>query len=130
MKHGFAIVDEKTVVLEEARVSITDLSFVYGPGIYETLKLRSGILYFLDEHFERLRKSAEIIGIAIDPSDEELRNRIHTLVDINRIRDANIRVVVLDDRKRGSRMYMFAEKIQNSRAQFQGFVNSRAVNKR
>lgn len=53
-----AIVPEK-----RARISIFDRGFLYGDGVFETLKYSNGQTAFMDEHAERLLKNLALIGI-------------------------------------------------------------------
>lgn len=49
--------------LAEARVSVLDRGFVFGDGIYEVLRFYQGKPWLEDDHFERLRRSLEIVRI-------------------------------------------------------------------
>jgi branched-subunit amino acid aminotransferase/4-amino-4-deoxychorismate lyase len=53
-----------TIVPEaQATLPLSQLEIQYGFGVYETLKLRNGILYFLPQHVDRLLHSARLIGL-------------------------------------------------------------------
>ncbi|MBT5016291.1 hypothetical protein HN748_03520 [Candidatus Peregrinibacteria bacterium] len=47
----------------EAKISVGDAGFLYGEGIYETLRTVDGKLMNLEAHLERLGQSARIIGM-------------------------------------------------------------------
>lgn len=47
----------------QAALPLSQLEIQYGFGVYETLKLRKGILYFLPQHVDRLLHSARLIGL-------------------------------------------------------------------
>ena len=49
--------------IAEANVSLTNIEYSYGFGVYETIRVSSGTTQFLDEHIKRLFKSAAIIGL-------------------------------------------------------------------
>ncbi|MBI2443638.1 MAG: aminotransferase class IV [Candidatus Magasanikbacteria bacterium] len=49
---------------EEAVVSLFDLEFSYGFGVYENIRVDRGWPYFLTEHSQRLLRSAALIGLA------------------------------------------------------------------
>jgi branched-chain amino acid aminotransferase len=58
----------------EAAVSPLDRGFLYGDSVYETLRTYGGVPFRLGPHIDRLRRSAEAIGIdheraAIDPGE-------------------------------------------------------------
>ena len=48
----------RIVPAEEARVSVLDAGFLYGDGIYETMRSYSGHVFALDRHLARLERSA------------------------------------------------------------------------
>ncbi|TVR05239.1 MAG: hypothetical protein EA403_03285, partial [Spirochaetaceae bacterium] len=47
----------------DATISVDDVNFQYGYGVYETLKVRDGVLFFPNLHEQRLFHSADIIGL-------------------------------------------------------------------
>lgn len=50
--------------LAEARLSPLDRGFLFGDGVYESLKVLGGVPLFLDAHLERL--AASLLGLRID----------------------------------------------------------------
>lgn len=53
----------------EAVVSVFDHGFLYGDGVYETIRSYGHKIFMRDQHLARLRRSAEAIGLAIPPRD-------------------------------------------------------------
>ena len=49
----------------EARISPLDRGFLYGDSVYETIRTYGGAPFLLDPHLDRLRRSAEAIGIDV-----------------------------------------------------------------
>lgn len=62
---------------EEAKISVFDRGFLFGDGVYETGKALDRCCLFLEEHLERLRRSAGKLQIKVPLSDAELREEIH-----------------------------------------------------
>ncbi len=60
----------------DARVSVYDRSYLYGDSLYEVARSYGGRLYHVEEHLERLYKSAELARLTITRSREELRREI------------------------------------------------------
>ena len=56
-------VNDRFVRKEEARISVFDHGFLYGDGIYETLRAYKGRIFMLRHHLARLRRSAGLIGL-------------------------------------------------------------------
>lgn len=50
--------------IAEAVVPLDNLEYSYGFGVYETIRVSKGVIYFLEQHAQRLLKSAEIIGLS------------------------------------------------------------------
>ena len=50
---------------EEAKVSVFDHGYLYGDGIYETLRAYDGMLFHLDGHLARLQHSADAISLKL-----------------------------------------------------------------
>jgi branched-chain amino acid aminotransferase len=60
---------------EHARVSVFDHGFLYGEGIYETLRTYNGQPFLFDRHMRRLRNSAGMLTLPIPISDAEIGTR-------------------------------------------------------
>jgi len=63
------------VPAEQANISAYDHGFLYGDGVYETLRTYQGVPFLLDGHLARLRRSAGLIRIdwerlPVEPSEE------------------------------------------------------------
>jgi branched-chain amino acid aminotransferase len=58
-------IDGGLVAPEEARVSVYDRGFLYGDGVFETLRTYRGVPFALDEHLARLESSARLVGITL-----------------------------------------------------------------
>ena len=48
----------------EAKLSPFDHGFLYGYGLFETMRAYNGCIFRLDRHLDRLYRSAEILGLA------------------------------------------------------------------
>jgi branched-chain amino acid aminotransferase len=57
---------------DDARVSIFDHGLVVGDGVFETVKITSGVPFAMTRHLERLRRSARGLGLP-DPNLDEIR---------------------------------------------------------
>jgi branched-chain amino acid aminotransferase len=60
----------------DAHISVFDHGFLYGDGIYETLRTYGGLPFLLDRHLQRLRTSAGMIALPIPLDDAEIGARI------------------------------------------------------
>ena len=61
--------NDRFVKEEEALVSVFDHGFLYGDGVYETIRSYRDKIFMRDQHLARLRRSAEAIGLDIPERD-------------------------------------------------------------
>ncbi|WP_236932633.1 aminotransferase class IV [Geosporobacter ferrireducens] len=61
--------------------------------IYEVIRVIDGVALYFEEHMERMRKSAEILGYAINKSDGEVFREIEKLIKMNNNPDLNIKLL-------------------------------------
>ncbi len=60
----------------DAVISVFDHGFLYGEGVYETMRTYNGRPFLYDRHMRRLRRSAAMIALDVPFTDEELAARI------------------------------------------------------
>ncbi len=65
---------------EHAVVSVFDHGFLYGEGIYETLRTYNGQAFLFDRHMRRLRNSARMLALPVPLSDAEIDARFRDTV--------------------------------------------------
>jgi branched-chain amino acid aminotransferase len=66
---------------EHAVVSVFDHGFLYGEGVYETLRTYNGQAFLFDRHMRRLRNSAQMLALAVPLSDAEIDARFRDTVN-------------------------------------------------
>ena len=54
---------------EHASISVFDHGFLYGEGVYETLRTYNGQPFLFDRHMKRLRTSAGMLALGVPLSD-------------------------------------------------------------
>ena len=57
---------------EHAVISVFDHGFLYGEGIYETLRTYNGQPFLVDRHMSRLRRSAAMLTLPVPLTDGEI----------------------------------------------------------
>ena len=60
----------------EAVIPVFDHGFLYGEGVYDTLRTYNGRPFLLDRHLRRLRTSAEMIALGVPLTDAQFDARI------------------------------------------------------
>lgn len=79
---------------EEATVSVFDHGYLYGDGIYETLRAYQGRLFFLDKHLARLKHSADSIFLKLPLPLNAIGDALQETVAKNGLDDAYVRIQI------------------------------------
>lgn len=61
----------------DARISITDRGFMYGEGVYESLRTYTKRIFAPHQHYERFKRSAEIMRLPFHLSFEKFQNILY-----------------------------------------------------
>ncbi|MHC4534115.1 MAG: aminotransferase class IV [Planctomycetota bacterium] len=86
--------NDKLIGSEKARISATDSGFLYGAGLFETMRSYDGVVFALKDHLERLFVSAGALSIN-NPFDEEyLTDAIYKVLKANKLTDARLRLTL------------------------------------
>jgi branched-chain amino acid aminotransferase len=101
----------------DARVSPFDHGFLYGDGVWEPLRVFGGNLFRPHEHLGHLFVAADVLGIDIPLSREELLAAIEATVRANNRTEGYVRVIVSrgpgtigpDPRKIDPQVFIIAE---------------------
>lgn len=86
--------DGRIVDASQARVSVFDRGFLFGDGVFESLRALDGRIFRLDRHLARLQQSASLIELTLPLSAEAYRAAIDQLLRANDLRDARLRLTV------------------------------------
>jgi branched-chain amino acid aminotransferase len=70
-------VNGRITAAHEAVVPVFDHGFLYGEGVYETMRTYQGRPFMFPRHMARLRRSAGLLGIAVPDDDEGLRAHVN-----------------------------------------------------
>ena len=80
---------------EHATVSVFDHGFLYGEGVYETLRTYNGQPFLFDRHMRRLRRSAEMLALNIPLTNEQIQTRFNETIAAAALpAEAYIRILV------------------------------------
>jgi len=78
----------------KARISIDDHGFLYGYGLFETMRTYNGKYFLLDRHIKRLMNSAEVIGLAEKLKGINLEKACRDTLKVNGIKNGRVRITV------------------------------------
>lgn len=79
---------------EEATVSVFDHGYLYGDGVYETIRAYTGMLFHLDRHLARLKHSADSIFLKLPLPLDRIGDAMNDTVRANKLRDAYVRIQI------------------------------------
>jgi D-amino acid aminotransferase len=66
---GYVFLNGRIVDASRATVSVYDRGLLYGDGLFETMRAYKSVAFAIEEHFHRLRTSADILGLPIPNLD-------------------------------------------------------------
>lgn len=78
----------------EAKVSVFDHGFLYGDGVYETMRVYAGVVFMFDEHLSRLRRSASLIHLDLPKDAAGIRQAVYDTLKANSLNNAYVRITV------------------------------------
>lgn len=79
---------------EEAKISVFDHGFLYGDGVFETLRAYGGKVLLLSEHIARLEQSAARLHIPMPVKRSRLSAIVAESLELNKLTDAYLRITV------------------------------------
>lgn len=82
-------VDEK-----KAKISVLDRGFLYGDGLFETMRSYAGVIFKLDEHMARLFRSLKIMKFASPYTKKYLSDTVYSSLKINGLKSAYVRLAI------------------------------------
>jgi len=88
------LVNGELVAAEAAAIPAEDGGFLFGNGVFETMRTYSGRVFRLSWHLDRLRSSARFLGIPLEEKGATLEEDIEKTLRANRISPAYVKVVV------------------------------------
>jgi len=90
--------NDRFVKEEEAVVSVFDHGFLYGDGVYETIRSYGSRIFLRDQHLARLRRSADAIGLTIPIPEQKWPALLHEAMKRNDVgherTDAYLRITI------------------------------------
>ena len=78
---------------KECRMPL-DQGFLYGYGVFETINVAQGKPVFFDEHMERFKKSALVMGLHLKRSADQIRTDCEKTIEKNRMDRGGLRITL------------------------------------
>jgi len=95
MHPEFVWLNDDLLPVGEARVSVLDRGFLYGDGLFETLRVEGGRPQFLQEHLARLKTSCQAFRLPF-PEGLPWEERIARLLTVSRLTagEASLKILI------------------------------------
>jgi branched-chain amino acid aminotransferase len=91
---SWVYLNDRLVPRQSAVVSVYDRGFLYGDGVFETLRVYQGKIFKAREHISRLFRSVKAISLAIPVTPEDIQKILTETLEANRLRDARLRITI------------------------------------
>ncbi|MBA7661696.1 D-alanine aminotransferase [subsurface metagenome] len=116
--------NDKLVDIDKACISATDSGFLYGAGLFETMRSYNGVVFALRDHLDRLFFSARSLSIENSYDKKFITDAIYKTLRANKLTDARLRLTLTGgpmsepEEKRQATLLITATKIQPYPAEF------------
>lgn len=88
----YVYINSVLVSKEDAKVSVFDRGFLYGDGVFETMRIYNGVPFRLNEHMERLFDGLKILRFPKLPAG--IKVYVSRLIEENKVRNGVLRIAV------------------------------------
>lgn len=92
MQGGYVWMNGEIIPAEKAKVSVNDYGFLYGFGLFETIRAYNGKPFMLEAHLERLNGSLRSLGLSFRIDVDEIRKAIRRLLRENGLSSVDSRI--------------------------------------
>ena len=86
--------NNRLIDIDQAHVSVTDSGFLYGAGLFETMRAYNGIVFSLKDHLDRLFFSAAALSIENSYDRKFITDAVYKLLKANKLTDARLRLTL------------------------------------
>ena len=86
--------NDKLVDIDKATISVSDSGFLYGAGLFETMRSHDGVVFALTDHLDRLFASADVLSINNPYDREYITEAIDKVLSANKLTDARLRLTL------------------------------------
>lgn len=90
----YTIINNVLVPFQQAAVPVNDLSVQRGYGVFDFFRTQNGVALFVDEHLDRLERSAAAMHLKIPYSKDELQEQVDQLMKQHHFPCSGIRITV------------------------------------
>jgi branched-chain amino acid aminotransferase len=110
--------NDKIIDIDKACISVTESGYLYGAGLFETMRSHNGVVFALADHLDRLFSSAKALSIEVGYDREFIIDAIDKLLQENKLTAARLRLTLTGgpmsgpDENRRATLLITASKLQ------------------
>lgn len=97
---NYCYLNGKIMPLAKAGIHPTDIGFLRGYGIFEVLRTYKGNPFLFEEHFKRLKQSAEHLNIKLPIKEKQIRQIVGKLIKLNGFKKSTIRIILTGGKRK------------------------------
>ena len=87
-------IDGKFISSKSAFVPFDDVGFLYGYGLFETMRFDNRKIFSINNHLNRLLNGLQIISIKIDKTKSDLEKILNKVININSLDSGILRLMI------------------------------------
>lgn len=90
----YVYLNNAIVKSSDAKISVFDHGFLYGDGVFETMRAYDGVIFLIENHLSRLYRSAALIGLDIQRNTADIKIAVYETLRVNSLNNAYVRISV------------------------------------
>ncbi len=91
---GKVFLNGQLVDAQDASIPVTDSGFLYGAGLFETMRAHQGKVFALADHLDRLFASASKLGFELPTDKPALEKAVARVLEANTLSEARLRLTI------------------------------------
>jgi len=93
--HDFMLVNEAVLPASSKTMAPGQVGAVNGWGVFSTLRVKDGVLFEWQRHYDRMAKDARLLKVPYPDSSGWFQDQLHKLIEANQAHNSTLRVIVL-----------------------------------
>ncbi len=87
------ILNGKTYENQDKTITPMSQAFMFGYGLFETMKVLKGKILFLDEHLERLNKGCKTLKLELNEKKSKIKENCYKLLKLSEIENGVLKIL-------------------------------------
>ena len=116
--------NDRVIDIDKACISVTDSGFLYGAGLFETMRCHNSVVFALKDHLDRLFFSVQALSINNPYDRKYITDAIYKVLQANKLNEARLRLTLTNgpisqaDEQRQPTLLITATKFQPYPAEY------------